>query len=211
MHPSTRPSALLFLLTFALVFYGMGAAFVEGFVNYPTWPLVGAGEFRAFHGAVGALVVRYMVVPMLVTTVLTMALLWRRPAPVPRWALWLSVALQLATWVSTAAVQLPIQFQLNADGVSLPLIERLIVTNWWFRRVPHLVNATLFLWMMHLLVRGSAGTTCSGCETASKPEHSSSGVVERTTSSMTSAPGSRPVACCSFERRRTRTLRAYHP
>jgi hypothetical protein len=89
-----------------------------------------------------------------------MLLLWFRPAPVPRWALWLSVVLQLATWASTAAIQLPIQFELSRDGVSLPLLERLIVTNWWFRRVPHLVNACLFVWMMSLVVRrhGHGGT-----------------------------------------------------
>lgn len=93
-------------------------------------------------------------VPVLVTTALTIVLLWLRPAPIPRWAVWLSVGLQLGTWVSTAAVQLPIQFQLGADGLSLPLIERLMATNWWFRRVPHLVNSALFLWMMSLMLRG---------------------------------------------------------
>jgi hypothetical protein len=157
---ATRSSVLLFALTFALVFYGMGASFVESFVNDPTWPLVGASEFRTFHHAVSALVVRYMVVPMLIATVLTIVLLWLRPAPIPRWAIWLPVVLQLVTWVSTAAVQLPIQFHLGKDGVALPLIARLVATSWWFRRVPHSVNATLFLcatlflWMMSLLLRG---------------------------------------------------------
>ena len=38
-----RPlSVWLFLATFCLIFYGMGASFVESFVNYPTWPLIGA-------------------------------------------------------------------------------------------------------------------------------------------------------------------------
>ena len=154
MHPSTRSSVLLFALTFTLVFYGMGAAFVEGFVNYPTWPLVGAGEFREFHRVVGVLIVRFMVVPMLVTTALTMLLVWLRPAPIPRWAVLLSVLLQLGTWVSTVSVQLPIQFELGTGGLSLVLIERLMTTNWWFRRVPHLFNAALFLWMMLQMLRG---------------------------------------------------------
>lgn len=110
MHTSARSSVLLFTITFALVFYGTGAAFVEGFVNYPTWPLVGAVEFLEFHRAVGVLIVRYMVVPMLVTTALTILLIWLRPAPIPRWAVGLSVLLQLATWVSTAVVRLPVQF-----------------------------------------------------------------------------------------------------
>jgi hypothetical protein len=155
MQASTKLSVWLFLITFSLVFYGMGASFVESFVNYPTWPLIGAGEFRAYHQAVSPLVIRYMVIPMLIATVLTGLLLWLRPAPVPRWVVWLAVILQLSLWVSTAAIQIPIQLQLSSDGLSLPLIERLIFTNWWLRKVPQLINSFLFLWMMSLLLRGN--------------------------------------------------------
>ena len=56
-------------------------------------------------------------------------------------------------WVSTAAIQLPIQVQLSRDGLSLALIKRLIFTNWWLRKVPQIINAFLFLWMMSLLLR----------------------------------------------------------
>jgi hypothetical protein len=94
-----------------------------------------------------------MVIPMLITTILTMLLLWFRPAPIPRWAIWLAVVLQLITWVSTAAIQIPIQVQLSRDGLSLPLIEHLIFTNWWLRKVPQIINCLLFLWLMSLLVR----------------------------------------------------------
>jgi hypothetical protein len=135
------------------MFYGMGASFVESFVNYPTWRLVGANEFRAYHQALSPLVIGYMVIPMLVTTVLTILLLWLRPAPIPRWAIGVVVVLQLIIWVSTLTIQLPIQVQLGKDGLSLPLIERLIFTNWWLRKVPQMINAILFLWMMSVLLR----------------------------------------------------------
>lgn len=153
MRTSNKTSIWLFLFSFALVFYGMGASFVESFVNYPTWRLIGANEFRAYHQALGPLVIGYMVIPMLITTILTVLLLWFRPAPIPRWAIWLAVLLQLLIWVSTAAIQLPIQAQLSSDGLSLPLIERLIFTNWWLRKVPQIINALLFLWLMSLLLR----------------------------------------------------------
>ena len=153
MQASSKTSIWLFLIAFALVFYGMGASFVESFVNYPTWRLIGANEFRAFHQALSPLVIGYMVIPMLITSILTMLLLWFRPALIPRWAIWLSVVLQLMIWVSTAAIQLPIQVQLSKDGLSLPLIEHLIFTNWWLRKVPQITNAVLFLWMMTLLLR----------------------------------------------------------
>ena len=63
MKTRARLSAWLFLITFALTFYGMGASFIEAFVNYPTWRLVGADEFRAFHRALSPLVIGYMVAP----------------------------------------------------------------------------------------------------------------------------------------------------
>jgi hypothetical protein len=63
--------------------------------------------------------------------------------------------LQLIPWVSTVAIQFPIQVQLSRDGLSLPLIERLIFTNWWLRKVPQIINAFLFLWLMSLLLRRS--------------------------------------------------------
>jgi hypothetical protein len=153
MQTSSKTSIWLFLITFALVFYGTGASFVESFVNYPTWRLIGANEFRAYHQALSPLVIGYMVIPMLITTILTIFLLWFRPAPIPRWAIWLALVLQLIVWVSTAAIQFPIQVQLSRDGLSLPLIERLIFTNWWLRKVPQIINAFLFLWLMSLLLR----------------------------------------------------------
>ncbi len=155
MQTPAKTSVWLFLITFALVFYGMGAASVESFVNYPTWPLIGANEFRAYHRALGPLIVGYMVIPMLVTTILTVVLLWFRPAYIPRWMVWLAIGLQLVVWVSTVTIQLPIQGQLSADGLSLALIDRLRVTSFWLRRVPHIANAFLFLWMMSALLRGN--------------------------------------------------------
>ena len=155
MQTSTNSSIRLFLITFALVFYGMGASFVESFVNYPTWPLIGANEFRAYHRALGPLIIGYMVIPMFVTTILTAFLLWLRPAPIPRWMICLALVLQLIVWVSTFTIQLPIQGQLSADGLSLPLIDRLRVTSFWFRRVPHTACAFLFLWMMSVSLRGN--------------------------------------------------------
>ena len=149
---SVNTSTWLFLITFALVFYGTGASFVESFVNYPTWRLIGANEFRDYHQSLGPLIIGYMVIPMLLTTLLTVLLLWLSPAPIPRWAIWLSVVLQFIVWISTFAIQIPIQRQLSADGLSLPLIDQLIFTNFWLRKVPQIINSFLFLWMMSLLL-----------------------------------------------------------
>ena len=158
MNRRATASTWLFLITFALTFYGLGASFIESFVNYPTWRLVGADEFRSFHRGLSPLVIGYMVVPLMLATVLTVALLWLRPAAIPLWAIALSIALRLVAWVSTFTIQIPIQMELSSGGLSLPLIERLIFTDWWLRKVPMLINSLLFLWMMsRLLRRGEVG------------------------------------------------------
>ena len=150
---STRFSTWSFLATFCLIFYGMGASFIESFVNYPTWPMIGKNEFLAYHQAAGPRIISYLVVPMLLGTFLNVLLLWFRPAQIPAWALSLALGLQLIAWISTALIQLPIQFQLGSEGLSIPAIDRLIVTNFWFRRVPFFITSVLFIWMMHLMLR----------------------------------------------------------
>lgn len=136
-----------FLAAFAFVFFANGAASVESFVNYPSWPLIGADEFTQFHRFIGPRVIAFLVAPALIGTALTILMLWLRPRAVPLWAVWVAIVLQVVNWVSTVAIQLPIQFELTANGLSVPLIERLIETSFWLRRVPHMAVAGLFLWM----------------------------------------------------------------
>ena len=137
----------IFVLAFALVFYGNGAAFVESLVNYPSWRLIGANEFTAYHRFIGPRVIAFLVAPAALGTIFTVLLLKSRPAPIPLWAVWVAVLLQAVVWVSTATIQVPIQIALSTDGFSAPLLDRLIETNWWLRRVPYAACAVLFLWM----------------------------------------------------------------
>ena len=153
-----NPSYWLFLFDFALVFYVLGATFIEGFVNYRTWHLIGAAEFRAYHQAVGPRIQALLVAPHSLTLVLTFLLLWWRPGPIPAWSIWLSLALNLVPVVVTFVSQVPIQLAFDRKGLSLPSLQRLIRME-WLRSVPHILNAILFLWMMsRILAAGSSGT-----------------------------------------------------
>jgi predicted cation transporter len=137
----------IFLIAFALVFYGTGAAFIESFVNYASWPLIGADEFVAYHRFISPRVLTFLVAPLLLGTAFTILMLWSRPAAIPPWPVWAAVAAQAVVWVSTVTIQVPIQLQLSNDGLSNDLIGRLIATNFWLRRIPYAVCAGLFLWM----------------------------------------------------------------
>lgn len=150
----------IFVLAFALVFYGNGAAFVESFVNYPSWHLIGTGEFIAYHGFIGPRVIAFLVAPALLGTVLTILLLRFRPSGIPLWSVWVALLLQLVVWVSTATIQIPIQLQLGVQGAEPALLERLMETNWWLRRIPYGACAALFLWMATRAIRAGETRAC---------------------------------------------------
>jgi hypothetical protein len=145
--------SIIFPIAFALVFYTTGAAFIEGFVNYSSWHLIGPSEFVAFHKFITPRIMMFLVVPAAIGTVFSILMLWFRPAPIPIWSVWVVIALQMVLWISSVTIQIPIQLKLQAQGLSIPLVDQLIVTNWWLRRLPYGITAALFLWMMITVLR----------------------------------------------------------
>jgi hypothetical protein len=143
---------VLFMLVFALVFYVTGASFVQSFVNYPTWKLIGASEFTSYHQGMSSLIIKTMVLPWLVEILLTIVLLWLRPRVIPRRAIALALILNLIPLISTITIQIPIQIQLGENGQSLELLNRLVATD-PIRWTPGILRALLYLWMMSLVVR----------------------------------------------------------
>jgi len=88
-------ASVIFMIAFALTLYVLGATFVEGFVNYRTWHLIGAAEFGRYDRAIRLAVMAFVVFPFILTVVLSAMLLWRRPPPIPGWSVWLSLALDV--------------------------------------------------------------------------------------------------------------------
>lgn len=146
----------LFLFTFALIFYANGAGFIESFVNYPSWRLIGGNEFLRYHQFIGPRVIAFLVAPAFAASVLTVALLKFRPAAIPLWSVWVAVVLQVIIWVSSALIQIPIQVEFGSTGFSEERIAQLISSNFWLRRIPNALTAVLFLWMMHQVVSSGA-------------------------------------------------------
>lgn len=140
-------ASVIFVLAFALTFYVLGATFVEGFVNYRTWHLIGADEFKPYHRAIRPGVMAFVVFPFVLAVVLTAMLLWWLPFSIPRSGVWLSLTLDFFAAAVSVAFQIPIQFHFDRNGMSLPLLRRLNSIE-WLRRAAHIGNSLLFLWMM---------------------------------------------------------------
>ena len=137
----------VFLMAFALVCYGTGSSLMESFVGYSSWHLVGSAEFTQFHRFISPRILTYLVAPLVLGTVFSILLIWFRPAAVPAWAVWASIGLQAIVWVSTVTIPAPIQLRPSVDGLSLPLIARLIVTNFWLPHIPSGLCAALLSWV----------------------------------------------------------------
>jgi len=152
MNSRSKASDTVFLLAFTMTFYCLGASFVESFVNYRTWGLIGSDEFRAYHQALSPLIIRTMVVPIAIKSVLVILLLWFRPTFIPRWAIFVAATVEVLGWVSTLTIQIPIQMHLSESGVSQALLDKLILTD-WIRKALSIANALLFFWFITRLVR----------------------------------------------------------
>ena len=148
---SERHRRFFFLTMFALVFYLVGASFVQSFVTYPTWRFVGRNEFAMYYHELAARIVRVMVLPGVLEIVLSVALVWLRPRAIPRWPVATVVMLTMMRFVSTAIAQTQVQNELQVGGPSPEMIDRLVRIDYLTQAVS-IARAGLYVWMMSLVI-----------------------------------------------------------
>jgi hypothetical protein len=129
------------LLFFVLSFYCFGAGMMDGFIIYDGWRYVGNEEFSVMHMAMGKRIVLLFVLPMAILLVLNILLYWFRAAAIPK--SWVTMALvsQLAGWLSSIFIQIPIQLELD-KGKDEALLEKLIYTDW----------LRFIAWMLYIVI-----------------------------------------------------------
>jgi Na+/H+-translocating membrane pyrophosphatase len=147
---------MVFTAFIVLTFYGLGAGYLESFVNYPLWRIIGETDrWVEYHQALGPRILIVLVIPALVLLVITNVLLFFfRPDAVPRWTVAMALGLLLTATISTAVVQIPIQIQLDVAYERVAL-DRLITSSLWLRDVVGGVRAVLVAYMLHRVVSTS--------------------------------------------------------
>lgn len=158
-HPRLGRGIALLVVTASLVFFVTGVGMFEGRVVYPSWfDLATFADFSTYHSAYGRSLLPWLPGPLVVATVLNVALLRRRPVSVPRWAILATLAAQLLIVGVTVGLAIPLQAQLGAAGHSpdqvTDLVERLIRVN-PLREVPGLAVAAAFGWMLYRVQLGA--------------------------------------------------------
>ena len=144
----------VFIITFVLMFYTLGAGVIDNYVIYPTFTAVSENEFVAFRAVFAPRIVALLVVPLILRSVFSVLLLWLRPKAIRAWHVWLFLFCQAVAWISTFTVQIPIQFELD-KGKNPELIQKLI-DSIWLRTSMNFACAAIMLWMMFAVIRSLA-------------------------------------------------------
>lgn len=154
MTNKNKISAIVFSVYILLAFYVLGGGIVNSLVAYKTWRVVGANEFPEFHHIDSSLIIPLFVVFFFLSFVPQILLLWFRPVVISRWLVWLALLFNFIALISTITIQMPIQVELDKK-FSLELIERLISTDFIYRRIPMLLMALINFIMLYKVVKHS--------------------------------------------------------
>ena len=158
MATKNNISSIVFSVYILLAFYVFGGGIVNSLVAYRTWRAVGANEFPEFHHIDSSLIIPLFVVFFFLSFIPQILLFWFRPMIIPKWLVWLALVFNLITLISTITIQIPIQVELDKQ-FSLELIERLISTDFIYRRIPMFLLAIVNFIMLYKVVRHSNPST----------------------------------------------------
>jgi hypothetical protein len=123
-----------FVSFIVLTYFTLGAGYLESFVNYPLWHIVGETDrWVEYHRALGPRIAVLLAFPVLMLSPIANVLLFFvRPVSIPRWTVWSTLVLLVVSIVSTLVIQIPIQIQLDS-AYDRAAVERLISTSLWLR------------------------------------------------------------------------------
>ncbi|MEI9946451.1 MAG: hypothetical protein WDN26_19800 [Chitinophagaceae bacterium] len=151
MANKNKTSTIVFSVYILLVFYVFGGGIVNSLVAYRTWRAVGANEFQKFHEIDSSLIIPLFVVFFFLSFIPQVLLFWFRPTVISKRLVWLALFFNLIALVSTITIQIPIQNELGKK-FSSELLERLISTDFIYRRIPLLLLAIINFIMLYKVV-----------------------------------------------------------
>lgn len=127
-----------------LAIFCAGIMLVLQLQHFALYPLAGKENFAAYIGANNRAAIFPAITSALVLTVLSIALLFERPAFLPFWGSAIGVALNAANLISTILWQGRMHGKLAVVGYDEALVRRLVQTN-WIRTIALLLQSILVL------------------------------------------------------------------
>jgi hypothetical protein len=125
-------SRFLLLGVCALAWYNVGTIWAHEVDIFRSWRLVDPTAFRAIQVAHWRKLPYWVFLPVGLTLVGSVLLLWEHPSAVPAWPLLGNAACQLLSLALTAATWGPWQAALSRDplGSASPYLKRILRTHW---------------------------------------------------------------------------------
>jgi len=164
---NSKSNTWVFVLFVIVILYSTGASFLESLVNYPLWKVIGPSDsWTAYRKGLGPLIVPVLAIPSLpISLILNVILFFKRPVEVPRWTVWACLIFLVVAFVSTVAIQLPIQAKLD-EGYDAELIDKLILSDLWLRDLMSVLRVGVLGYMMYLAMGGNKTRSRQGQTTA---------------------------------------------
>lgn len=145
--PDAQIPIWILIANAASAWFLTGLIWVIQVVHYPLFAAVGRDGFAAYEASHTRLITMVVGPVMLVEMATSVLLLAVRPAAVPMWAAAAGMALVVAVWLSTIALQVPAHGRL-AQGFVPDAHAMLVHTN-WIRTIAWTLHGALCAWMLH--------------------------------------------------------------
>ena len=142
----------LFLALCAVALLHTGAHICQSYVNYPAWYLIERQSFKPYHWAITIRAGAFLLMPRLLEIALGLILLRFRPRRIERWIILVGLGLAIAASLSTILISRPVHAQLDIQGNTPELLDRLMATD-WIRNVFEWLRSALYLWALSRLIR----------------------------------------------------------
>ncbi len=126
-----NPNVFL-LLNVALAFYGIGAVWAHEIDIFRSWKLLDPDTLHRVQTVHWHKLRYWVLAPVALTFVGSIALIWYHPLGSPRWAIWSALVCQLASHTLTAFFWGPWQAKLSKDdrGAASPYLVKILSTHW---------------------------------------------------------------------------------
>jgi hypothetical protein len=149
-----NPSVFL-LLNLALSFYLVGAIWAHEVDIFRSWRLIDTKDFRAAQTTHWRKLPYWVFTPLVAALAGSIVLIWYHPGASPGWAIWGSLACQVASHLLTAMFWGRWQAKLSTDhrGPASPYLAKILATHWIRTLLINAYGLILLLWSIRVLAR----------------------------------------------------------
>jgi hypothetical protein len=144
---------MFLILNLALAFYCVGIIWAHEVDIFRSWTLVDPETFHRLQSVHWRKLPYWVFAPVTLALLGSIGLIWYHPPKSPAWAVWGTLAFQLASHLLTAAFWGRWQARLSQDrrGSASPYLAKIVPTHWIRTLLINAYGFTLLAWAIYAL------------------------------------------------------------